>query len=90
ERIIKTKVSKISQNRQRNGKDKTRVKNEKPILKAGSARYNKKRVNEEPIEEKGLIVTSLQSLMAHLDVLKVKGLKLSKMERWFIMRKIGE
>ncbi|GJR24733.1 hypothetical protein Tco_0973260 [Tanacetum coccineum] len=62
----------------------------KPILKAGSARYNKKRVNEEPIEEKGLIVTSLQSLMAHLDVLKVKGLKLLKMERWFIMRKRGE
>ncbi|GJR24734.1 hypothetical protein Tco_0973261 [Tanacetum coccineum] len=62
----------------------------KSILKAGSARYNKKRVNEEPIEEKGLIVTSLQSLMAHLDVLKVKGLKLLKMERWFIMRKRGE
>ncbi|GKA34030.1 hypothetical protein Tco_0720459 [Tanacetum coccineum] len=30
----------------------------KPILKAGSARYNKKRVNEEPIEEKGLIMRS--------------------------------
>ncbi|GKE33552.1 hypothetical protein Tco_1452874 [Tanacetum coccineum] len=42
ERIIKTKVSKNSQNRQRNGKDKTRVKNERQS-KAESARYSKKR-----------------------------------------------
>ncbi|GKA84121.1 hypothetical protein Tco_0805716 [Tanacetum coccineum] len=33
----------------------------KPILKAGSARYNKKRVNEEPIEEKGLIINMVQT-----------------------------
>ncbi|GKD42273.1 hypothetical protein Tco_1266918 [Tanacetum coccineum] len=39
----------------------------KPILKAGSARYNKKRVNEEPIEEKGLIMSSFKITRAHLD-----------------------
>ncbi|GJX70888.1 hypothetical protein Tco_0308059 [Tanacetum coccineum] len=39
----------------------------KPILNAGSARYNKKRVNEEPIEEKGLIMSSFKITRAHLD-----------------------
>ncbi|GJV38711.1 hypothetical protein Tco_1411188 [Tanacetum coccineum] len=45
----------------------------KPILKAGSARYNKKRVNEEPIEEKGLIMSSFKITRAHLMIKKSKG-----------------
>ncbi|GJU05261.1 hypothetical protein Tco_1121691 [Tanacetum coccineum] len=45
--------------------------NLKPIAKAGKDNKPKK-VNEDPIEVKGLIMTSLQSLRALLDVLKSK------------------
>ncbi|GJQ92542.1 hypothetical protein Tco_0003681 [Tanacetum coccineum] len=46
-----------------------------------------KKVNEDPIEVKGSIMTSFQSSRAHLDVLKVQGPKLSKLESWFVKEK---
>ncbi|GKD26002.1 hypothetical protein Tco_1232216 [Tanacetum coccineum] len=58
----------------------------KPI-KAGSARQQEKKVNEDPIEVKGSIMTSFQSSRAHLDVLKVQAPKMSKLESWFIKKK---
>ncbi|GKD58960.1 putative reverse transcriptase domain-containing protein [Tanacetum coccineum] len=67
ERIIKTKVSKNQSKPTKKRKRQDKSEEWKPILKAGSARYNKKRVNEEPIEEKGLIMSSFKITRAHLD-----------------------
>ncbi|GKF68089.1 hypothetical protein Tco_0197768, partial [Tanacetum coccineum] len=86
ERISKAKRAKTSQKPTRKEDTSTREKFEK-VIKAGSARQQERKVNEDPIEVKGLIMTSLQSLRAHLDVLKVQGPKMSKLENWFIKRK---
>ncbi|GKA66337.1 hypothetical protein Tco_0766145 [Tanacetum coccineum] len=60
----------------------------KPILKAGSTRYNKERKSMKlKMKVKGPIVTSLQSLRANLEVSKFKGPKLQKLENWFIKGK---
>ncbi|GJS46578.1 putative reverse transcriptase domain-containing protein, partial [Tanacetum coccineum] len=67
ERIIKSKRAKTSQNRQETEETSTREKFEK-VIKAGSARQQEKKVNEDQIEVKGSIMTSLQSSRAHLDV----------------------
>ncbi|GJW81491.1 hypothetical protein Tco_0145466 [Tanacetum coccineum] len=75
DRIIKTKVSKISQNRQRNRKDKTRERFEK--IKAGSARYKSMKTQ---MKVKGSMLTSFQSSRVHLDDNKDKGPKLQKMK----------
>ncbi|GKF20713.1 hypothetical protein Tco_0069351, partial [Tanacetum coccineum] len=69
--ISKAKRAKTSQNRQETEKTSTREDTRKDI-KAGSARQQEKKINEDQIEVKRLIMTSLQSLKAHLDVLKSK------------------
>ncbi|GKC74314.1 hypothetical protein Tco_1120197, partial [Tanacetum coccineum] len=73
---IKVKKSK---NKAKTDKKRKRQVQEKDI-KAGSARQQEKKVNEDPIEVKGSIMTSFQSSRAHLDVLKVQGPKMSKIE----------
>ncbi|GKB37146.1 hypothetical protein Tco_0882088, partial [Tanacetum coccineum] len=70
----KDKKDKSEQNQSkptRNGKGKTRVKNERQS-KAGSARYSKKR---KPMKVKESMLTSLQSSRVHLDEMKIKGPK---------------
>ncbi|GKD19134.1 hypothetical protein Tco_1208292, partial [Tanacetum coccineum] len=73
ERISKSKSAKTSKNQQEMKRQETEETSDQ-----------EKKVNEDPIEVKGSIMTSLQSLRAHLDVLKAKGPKVSKLERWFI------
>ncbi|GJW99850.1 hypothetical protein Tco_0183764 [Tanacetum coccineum] len=93
ERISKSKRAKTSQNRQETEEtsDQVQEKDLKPFSKAGKESRNiqlkPKKVNEDPIEVKGSIMTSFQSSRAHLDVLKVQGPKMSKLESWFIKRK---
>ncbi|GJV83180.1 reverse transcriptase domain-containing protein [Tanacetum coccineum] len=77
ERILKSKRAKTSQNRQETEEtsDQVQEKDLKPFSKAGKESRNiqlkPKKVNEDPIEVKGSIMTSFQSSRAHLDVLKL-------------------
>ncbi|GKE03861.1 hypothetical protein Tco_1395879, partial [Tanacetum coccineum] len=72
------KEQKRAKNRQETEKtsDQVQEKDLKPFLKAGKESRNiqlmPKKVNEDPIEVKGSIMTSLQSSRIHLDVLKSK------------------
>ncbi|GKC00527.1 hypothetical protein Tco_0986663 [Tanacetum coccineum] len=87
---IKVKKSKNRQETEETS-DQVQEKDLKPFSKAGKESRNiqlkPKKVNEDPIEVKGSIMTSFQSSRAHLDVLKVQGPKMSKLESWFIKRK---
>ncbi|GJX40178.1 hypothetical protein Tco_0255168 [Tanacetum coccineum] len=71
EMILKSKRAKTSQNRQETEEKSTREKFEKSYQSWISPTREKK-VNEDQIEVKGLILTSFQSSRAHLDVLKSK------------------
>ncbi|GKC57118.1 hypothetical protein Tco_1084716 [Tanacetum coccineum] len=71
EMILKSKRAKTSQNRQETEETSTREKFEKSYQSRISPTREKK-VNEDQIEVKGLILTSFQSSRAHLDVLKSK------------------
>ncbi|GKD70642.1 hypothetical protein Tco_1324732, partial [Tanacetum coccineum] len=71
ERILKSKRAKTSKTDKKR-KRQVQERNLKPIAKAGSARQQEKKVNEDPIEVKGLIMTSFQSSRVLLDVLKSK------------------
>ncbi|GJX95083.1 putative reverse transcriptase domain-containing protein [Tanacetum coccineum] len=68
---IKGKKSKNDKKTDKKRKRQVQERNLKPIAKAGKDNKPKK-VNEDPIEVKGLIMTSFQSSRALLDVLKSK------------------
>ncbi|GKC15450.1 hypothetical protein Tco_1012232 [Tanacetum coccineum] len=70
EKILKSKRAKTSQNRQET--EKTSTREEFKANCKSRKRQQEKKVNEDPIEVKGLIMTSFQSSRVLLDVLKSK------------------
>ncbi|GKA41578.1 hypothetical protein Tco_0734238 [Tanacetum coccineum] len=84
--IFKDNKDKSEQNQSkptRNGKGKTRVKNESQNQSRISPIQQGKKANK----SQGPMLTSFQRTRAHLNVLKYKGPKLPKVENWFIKKK---